>query len=49
MHVYYNSQMQLLVDTGSSNLAVACEPDSAVDHYFHRDKYGNLTSQFFKT
>ncbi|KAK3706569.1 hypothetical protein RRG08_055009 [Elysia crispata] len=37
--------VQLLVDTGSSNLAVACEPDSNVDHYFQREKSSSFVDQ----
>lgn len=37
--------MQLLVDTGSSNLAVACEPDPYVSHYFHRDDSSTFVDQ----
>ncbi|GFO05154.1 beta-secretase 1 [Plakobranchus ocellatus] len=38
-------KMQLLIDTGSANLAVACEPDKNVDHYFHRDKSSTFEDQ----
>ncbi|RUS87731.1 hypothetical protein EGW08_004477 [Elysia chlorotica] len=37
--------MQLLIDTGSSNLAVACEPDSNLEHYFHRDQSSSFVDQ----
>ena len=37
--IFVNLQMNILIDTGSSNFAMAASPNPDVDRYFYSHKY----------